>query len=810
MALQPGDRFGRYELVSWLGRGGMAETWRARLMGDAGVTKPVLIKKVLPEFAGDEAFISMFISEARISATLSHGNVAQVFDFGRVEGDYFLAMEYVDGHPLHRIMKRAARSGLVPLPIPLATFIALEMCRGLHYAHTRTDDKGAPLAIVHRDISPDNVLVSYEGQVKIVDFGIAKARSLRTFDTEPGVVKGKYLFFSPEQARGKNVDARTDVWATGLVLYELLCGQRPLSGPPHTVMMRMASGDFPAPRELRKDLPAELNDIVMRALAVDLAGRFESSDAFGDALAGFHYSLTPRFSSMNLAHLLRELFRQELSQEGRELPVPPAFQEELVRWRNTAIKPAPPMAREEHVATPTPRPARRTAVGRSPPPPTEPETRPAPAVAASSSHKPLVMGAAAALAMSTVVGLLAFKQPSTEKYDPSPMRPVKTGLELAPEFPAAQTSREPSPGETPRVSAAPKQEVSATSPPGPLRLDAQRHVILLSPDFIAFSGLSPTTTYTINELSHEETPEPRFIKEPGSSTRPRIFFLLSGHAVSPAGTLGEVSQEGLDFRGAPAISFFTLGPPSPPDTAIRNIQLLSAKVGSERLFAFRPPSRIASVENAALLKGLSPSTVYALTLAPLGEGAFLRGQSRGPGRQVACIQWSTPESSGANVSGWPMVFLLEQGAPVLVKGIDALKCGFVDDDPSDNRGSMLLEVHAHVRSVQPQPRLEGSDARLALAHQSQRESPSQTGADGNLHRALVHLKQRQYPAAIAEAHACLKLEPTHADCLVYLGAAYARHGNSEESARYYRRFSTLHPNHPKAATVRSFLESYDN
>ncbi|WP_147094771.1 serine/threonine protein kinase, partial [Myxococcus fulvus] len=154
MALQPGDRFGRYELVSWLGRGGMAETWRARWMGDAGVTKSVLIKKVLPEFVADDAFVSMFVNEARISATLSHGNIAQVFDFGRVDGQYYLAMELVDGPPLHRIMKRAVKTGLPRLPIPIATYITLEICRGLHYAHTRTDDKGVPLGIVHRDISP--------------------------------------------------------------------------------------------------------------------------------------------------------------------------------------------------------------------------------------------------------------------------------------------------------------------------------------------------------------------------------------------------------------------------------------------------------------------------------------------------------------------------------------------------------------------------------------------------------------------------------------------------------------------------------
>ena len=330
------ERFGRYELVSKLGRGGMAETWRARLLGAAGVTKPVLIKKVLAEYANDDSFIAMFISEARISATLSHGNIAQVFDFGRVDGDYFLAMEFVDGQPLNRVMKRALKVGLPGLPPPLAVFIALEMCRGLHYAHTRRDDKGVPLGIVHRDISPDNVLLSYEGQVKIVDFGIAKARALRGFQTEPGVVKGKYLFFSPEQARGQEVDARTDVWATGVVLYELLCGQLPVSGPAYTAQPRLAGGEFPSPRELRPDVPQALDDIVMRALAVDKEERFESCHAFGDSLAGFLYSAAPRFSSLSVAHLVQELFRQDLETEGREVHVPPSFVDELALWRSEA------------------------------------------------------------------------------------------------------------------------------------------------------------------------------------------------------------------------------------------------------------------------------------------------------------------------------------------------------------------------------------------------------------------------------------------------------------------------------------------
>ena len=336
MSMQPGERFGRYELESRLGHGGMAETWRARLVGDEGVTKPVLIKRVLPQYATDQAFTSMFISEARISATLSHGNIAQVYDFGRVDGEYFLAMEFVEGQPLNRILKRARQGGLSSLPFSIAAFIAMEMCRGLHYAHTRKGSNGMPLGIVHRDISPDNVLVSYEGQVKIVDFGIAKARELREVSTEPGVVKGKYLFFSPEQARGEEVDGRTDVWATGVVLYEMLCGRLPAQGPEYVALPKLIKGEFPPPRELQPRLPPELNTIVMRALAVDPATRFESSHAFGDALAGFLYSATPRFSGESLSYLVQELFRAELEHLGHEVNIPATFAAQLAQWRQVA------------------------------------------------------------------------------------------------------------------------------------------------------------------------------------------------------------------------------------------------------------------------------------------------------------------------------------------------------------------------------------------------------------------------------------------------------------------------------------------
>src|SRR5581483_2951121 len=175
----------------------MAETWLAKFAGAAGVQKSVVLKRIRPELAGDSQFTKMFINEARIAASLSHGNIAQVFDFGEIDGEYFLAMEHVDGKNLSRVLRSALQAGLPALPVPFALYITARMSEGLHYAHTRVGENGQPLGLVHRDMSPDNVMISFDGQVKVIDFGIAKAVAADAGHTSPGVMKGKLLYASP-------------------------------------------------------------------------------------------------------------------------------------------------------------------------------------------------------------------------------------------------------------------------------------------------------------------------------------------------------------------------------------------------------------------------------------------------------------------------------------------------------------------------------------------------------------------------------------------------------------------------------------
>ena len=299
---------GRYRLLRRLAMGGMAELHLARAEGVAGFQKVVVLKRVLPNLAADEDFTRMFLNEARLAAQLDHPHVVQVMDLGESEGEFFYVMEYVHGQNLRAVLKEGAKRGRVPLDIALS--VVADAAEGLHYAHERVGPDGRALGLVHRDVSPSNVLVSYDGAVKVADFGIAKASAI-TKRTRGTTMKGKIGYMSPEQCRGAAVDRRSDVFSLGILLYELTTTQRLFfADNDFVVINKVVAGEVDPPSSRVDDYPEALEAIVMKALAVEPEDRFPTARALGEAIDGLAERLGMRRSAARIAKYMGELFGQ--------------------------------------------------------------------------------------------------------------------------------------------------------------------------------------------------------------------------------------------------------------------------------------------------------------------------------------------------------------------------------------------------------------------------------------------------------------------------------------------------------------------
>lgn len=298
-------RFGRYLLQEKVGGGGMATVYRATFSVEGGFEKEVALKVIRGELSEDPQFIRMFLDEARLSGSLSHPNVVQTFDFGQVDGIYYLAMELVRGRTLAAILE-ALRDNRLRLGTAASLFVAKELARALDYAHRAVGADGRSLGIVHRDVSPQNVLVSREGHVKLADFGIAKA-ALRSQVTQPGRVRGKCSYMAPEQAKGLEVDARADVFALGAVLWECLVGRRLFDGPTDAaVLLEVIEKDIPPPSRFVQGLPPEVNRTVLRLLERDPQSRPSSGTAYRE-LADLAFRLARSPEDLDLHHLQQRL-----------------------------------------------------------------------------------------------------------------------------------------------------------------------------------------------------------------------------------------------------------------------------------------------------------------------------------------------------------------------------------------------------------------------------------------------------------------------------------------------------------------------
>lgn len=304
--LAPGARLGRYHLLERLAIGGMAELHVACAEGLAGFQKVVVLKRVLPNLAQDEDFIAMFLNEARLAANLDHPNLVQVMDIGQEAGEYFYVMEYVHGQNVRELLAAAAKRG--EMPIEVALTIVMAVATGLHHAHERVDLDGRPLGLVHRDVSPANVLVSYDGAVKVTDFGIAKA-SARSTETIGGAMKGKIGYMSPEQCRGEPVDRRSDIFALGILLFELTTTERLFyADNDFAILNKVLQGRFEPPSRRVPGYPEELENIVLRALAPRPDDRFATAEALLRDLETFAHEAHLRCTTAALADWMHDVF----------------------------------------------------------------------------------------------------------------------------------------------------------------------------------------------------------------------------------------------------------------------------------------------------------------------------------------------------------------------------------------------------------------------------------------------------------------------------------------------------------------------
>ena len=465
--------FGKYELLQKIGSGGMGQVFLARTVGQQDFEKLLVIKRLLPHLSEDEEFLSMFLDEARIAARLNHPNLIQIFELGEYAGSHYLTMEYVAGEDLRRIERYLRVQGKPPPPLGFACRVIADAAAGLDYAHKARDAQGRPLNLVHRDVSPQNILVGFDGAVKLIDFGVAKAAG-KVQSTAAGILKGKYPYMSPEQALGNDVDARSDLFALGIVFWELLTGKRLFKAENELSTLRLvAACQVPPPSKL--GAPAVADALVMKALAKEPADRYPDAAAFRLAVEDFILEERLQASGAHLAAFMHGLYKERiahladpaaLDQLNGPLDAEPVSSASY-RTGDPMDPPKEPsqpsVSRSQGGSTPRSqsRSAPRTSSKARTPPPVEPrapdDTQ---AVTAAASPDAIVrrklapwLSIGALLGLAAVMSVVVFTSPKPAPVTPPPPEPAPAKVEAVtpapvperPEPPAAQP--EPKPAE---------------------------------------------------------------------------------------------------------------------------------------------------------------------------------------------------------------------------------------------------------------------------------------------------------------------------------------------------------------------------
>jgi TonB family protein len=462
-----GTKFGQYVLVEKIATGGMAEVWKARMRGVEGFQKIVAIKKILPHLSDNQDFIEMFVDEAKLAAQLNHNNIIHIYDLGKIQNSYYIAMEYIDGFDLKTILRQGQERDN-PLNVELALFIASKIAAALDYAHRKKDYEEKEMGLVHRDVSPQNVLISQEGDIKLCDFGIAKAAS-KASHTQAGALKGKLQYMAPEQAWGRNIDRRSDVFALATVLFEMLTNRKLFSGDNElSILEQVREAQVQPPSLYNDEVTPEIDKVVLKALQKDPANRYQTAGEMARDLDAILYSFRPTPTSADLA-----IYMHRLSSPEATISEPEPFAEEPTLPKSTGFAPPPVLAPVPPIAAAAAAPAVMAAPMMS--------SAPAPAAAVSYGDVPEhvehkskagLIGIAAALVV--VIGGAAFfltRKPSANAATPVPAAAVAAGTSTA--APAALTT---APLTATTAGGAPLTATTATIDPSLVDAEVQKRI----------------------------------------------------------------------------------------------------------------------------------------------------------------------------------------------------------------------------------------------------------------------------------------------------------------------------------------------